>query len=98
MKPKQWFLTDPAIEDAIVERNLKGIELEKQGFEDKAIELYKQNVALDADCRHPYTRLAVIYHKRKLIDLELGILTKAVNFFPDDVWFKLRLDKRKRDV
>lgn len=53
------------IEDIIVTRNIKGIELEKSGKIDEAINLYEKNVADYADTPHPYNRLRVIYTKRK---------------------------------
>lgn len=64
--------------DTIVDRNLKGIEFEKQGMTDKAIELYEQNVADEVDTPHPYNRLAVIYRKQKQLDDEIRVLETAI--------------------
>jgi len=71
--------------DKQVERNLKGIELEKKGHTDKAIELYEQNVSESFDGNFPYDRLAIIYRKRKQIDDEIRVLKKAVWVFENVV-------------
>lgn len=49
----------------MVDRNLNGIALEKQGLVDKAIALYEENVSDLFDGDHPYDRLRVIYSKQK---------------------------------
>lgn len=54
-----------ALENIMVNRNLRGIELEKQGRVDKAIQLYEANVTDQFDGSHPYTRLRIIYTQRK---------------------------------
>ena len=56
------------IEDIIVDRNIKGTELEKSGQLEEAINLYEKNIADYADTPHPYNRLRVIYSKRKQYD------------------------------
>jgi tetratricopeptide (TPR) repeat protein len=48
----------------MVERNLKGGELEKAGQVDKAIKLYEQNVADKAETNYAYQRLRIIYTKQ----------------------------------
>jgi tetratricopeptide (TPR) repeat protein len=53
-----------SLEGKIVDRNLKGIELEKLGKEDQAIALYEANVADQFDGSHPYNRLRIIYKSR----------------------------------
>lgn len=68
-----------------VERNLKGIELEKKGDIDKAIELYEQNISENFIGNHPYDRLAIIYRKRNQIDDEIRALEKAVWVFKNIV-------------
>jgi len=74
-----------------VERNLKGIELEKKGHTDKAIELYKQNISENFIGNHPYDRLAIIYRKRNQIDDEIRVLKKAI-------WvFKNIVNKKRQD-
>ena len=67
--------------DKQVERNLKGVELEKKGRTDKAIELYEQNVSENFDGNHPYDRLAIIYRKRNQMDDEIRVLEKAIWVF-----------------
>jgi tetratricopeptide (TPR) repeat protein len=64
-----------------VDRNLKGIELEKEGYVDNAIELYELNVKARFDGNGPYDRLATIYRKRKQYDEEIRVLEQAVNVF-----------------
>lgn len=51
--------------DLAVDRNLKGIELERAGDIDGAILLYEANLADGFDGDHPYDRLRVIYTRRK---------------------------------
>jgi len=62
-------------------RNMKGIELEKQGKIDEAIELYEQNIAENCDGSHPYMRLAILYRKKKSYDNEIRVLKKAIYVF-----------------
>ncbi len=50
--------------DVMVDRNLNGRTLEKQGNVDKAVALYEKNVLDLFDGSHPYERLRVIYAKR----------------------------------
>ena len=68
-----------------VDNNLNGIELEKQGKESKAIELYKKNVAKRFDGNHPYDRLAIYYRKNKDYDNEIKVLETAIDVFTHDV-------------
>ena len=67
-----------------VDRNLKGIKLEKAGKIDEAIKLYEMNINESFDGNHPYDRLAIIYRKRKQFDDEIRVLEKAVR-----VWKKM---------
>ena len=67
----------------IVERNLKGQQLEKQGDIQGAIRLYEQNVADKADVPFPYNRLAIIYRKQKRVDDEIRILEKAIKAYKE---------------
>lgn len=53
-----------ALEGAMVDRNMKGIALEKQGKEDKVIALYEANIADQFDGSHPYNRLRILYKAR----------------------------------
>lgn len=56
------------IEDKIVERNMKGQQLEKELRIDEAIKLYEKNIAEFADTPYPYERLRIIFTKRKQYD------------------------------
>lgn len=68
----------------MVDRNLKGIELEKKGDIENAIILYEENVVDEFEGAHPYQRLAVIYRKRKQYDDEIKVLKKAIQVFSDN--------------
>jgi tetratricopeptide (TPR) repeat protein len=88
-----------------VERNLKGIELERAGEVEKAIELYEANISEEFEGNHPYDRLAIIYRKYGRIDDEIRVLQEAIQVFRINVNehrmdrepklenFKKRLDK-----
>jgi len=65
------------IEGIWVARNLEGSELEKAGKVDEAIALYEKNIKEGFDGSHPYTRLAIIYRRRKLFDDEARVIKKA---------------------
>jgi hypothetical protein len=56
------------------ERNIKGKEFEASGEIDKAIELYEQNLTLGSIAPFPYTRLSIIYKKRKDLKNEIRVL------------------------
>lgn len=75
-----------------VDRNLKGIQLEKQGKVEQAIILYEENVKESFEGNHPYDRLAVIYRKNKLYNEEKRVLEKAIKVFEEYVSIK-RLDR-----
>ena len=83
------------IESIIVDRNLKGKELEKQDKIEEAIALYELNVNDEVDTPFPYDRLAVIYRKQKRFDNEVKVLEKAVKMFPKNEKFKIQLEKQK---
>ena len=83
------------IENNWVNRNLKGIKLEKEGKIDKAIKLYEKNIEEEFDGSHPYTRLAIIYSKKGLLDDEIRVLEKAVWVF-EDVVYKERDDRSQK--
>lgn len=74
------------------ERNLKGIELEKQGRVEEAIKLYEQNIEENFEGSHPYTRLAIIYSKQKRKDDEIRVLKRAIYVF-ENIIPNLRGDK-----
>ena len=83
------------IENNWVNRNLKGIKLEKEGKIDKAIKLYEKNIEEEFDGSHPYTRLAIIYSKKGLLDDEIRVLKKAVWVF-ENVVYKERGDRLQK--
>ena len=64
-----------------VDRNLKGIKLEKTGKVDEAIKLYEININENFVGNHPYDRLAIIYRKRKQFDDEIRVLERAVTLW-----------------
>ena len=73
--PNEVIPNDP------VDRNLRGIELEKLGKVDNAIELYELNVRDNDDGTHPYERLAIIYRRRKRVEDEISVLERGVWVF-----------------
>lgn len=94
------FPTPPLTQD--VSNNLDGIEAEKAGNLEEAIQLYEINVAQGFDGTHPYKRLAIIYRKQKRYDDEIRVLKAAINVFskvqrtdgePKLDYFKERLEK-----
>jgi hypothetical protein len=62
--------------DQMVDRNLRGTQLERAGREDAAIVLYEANVADGFDGDHPYDRLRAIHTRRK--DLARALQVCAV--------------------
>ena len=82
------------IEDTMVNRNLKGIELEKKGNMEDAVKLYEQNITDEFDGTHPYNRLAIIYRKKGQIEDEIKVLKKAMQVLKSNK-FKERLKKAK---
>jgi tetratricopeptide (TPR) repeat protein len=84
-----WGRDKPMSEfDRQVERNLRGIELEKSGRVDEAILMYEANLRDNFEGNHPYDRLATIYRKRNEIDEEIRVLEKAIWVFQNvvDKW------------
>ena len=90
----------------MVDNNLNGIELEKNGKVDEAVKLYEKNVSMGFEGNHPYDRLAIIYRKNKDYDNEIRVLEKAIAVFekvnpsrpdrdPKLQRFKDRLEKAK---
>jgi len=99
--------------DIMVDRNNKGIELEKKGDIEDAIKLYEQNVADEFFGTHPYDRLAIIYRKRKQFDDEIRILKRKISInqeglhyflehypkdFPKELIEKAKSFKQIRDI
>lgn len=75
-----------------VERNLKGIQFEKEGNVEQAIKLYEANVKENFEGNHPYDRLAVIYGKQGRIDDQIRVLERAVWVF-ENIVYKERADR-----
>jgi len=80
------------IENNMVNRNLKGRELEKECKIDEAIELYEKNIKEEFDGNYPYERLAIIYSKKGLLEDEIRVLEKAVWVF-ENIVYKDRSDR-----
>ncbi len=76
--PKSNILPMEINENLQAERNLKGVEFEKTGNLEKAIELYEENVAESFKGNHPYDRLATIYKNQLDLDNEIRVLEKAI--------------------
>ncbi len=68
-------------EERNVTDNLKGIEYEKAGDIDTAIEIYERVVARNFDGSHPYDRLSILYRKRGDFKAEEAVLKKAIAIF-----------------
>jgi tetratricopeptide (TPR) repeat protein len=93
-----------------VERNLKGVQFEKEGQIDRSIELYEANIKENFEGNHPYDRLAAIYRKQGRVDDEIRVLEKAVWVFENIVYqgradrlpklqrFQKQLDKAKKII
>jgi tetratricopeptide (TPR) repeat protein len=75
------------------ERNMRGIELEKQGKIDEAIEFYELNVKSGIDGNHPYDRLAIIFRNRKQYKDEIRVLEKAIK-----VYSKIKVKARQEEI
>jgi len=80
------------IENNLLNRNLKGRELEKEFKIDEAIELYEKNIKEEFDGNYPYERLAIIYSKKGLLEDEIRVLEKAVWVF-ENIVYKGRSDR-----
>jgi len=78
----------------MVDRNNKGIELEKKGDIGSAIKLYEQNVADEFFGTHPYDRLTIIYRRKKQFDDEIRIIKRAIEII-GDIKYRKRLEKAK---
>lgn len=95
------------MDDKMLNNNLLGIQMEKEGKINEAIKLYEYNIAHRFEGNHPYDRLAIIYRKNKRFNDEIRVLTKAIDVFEKDVSndrpdkfpkldkFKKRLNKAK---
>lgn len=66
------------ISQRLFARNVRGVELERAGKVDRAIDVYEANVADMFGGNHPYDRLRVIYSKRKQYDQALRVCRSFV--------------------
>jgi tetratricopeptide (TPR) repeat protein len=77
--------TDPAEDrDTLVEqtrRNLDGMELERAGRMDLAIELYEQNLEDGFEGDWPYGRLVAFYEREGRLDEAERVLNRAIEVF-----------------
>lgn len=62
-------------------RNNAGIEFEKAGETDKAIEVYEDNVAEGYPALHAFNRLMVLYRRRKDYANEIRVIKRAIEVF-----------------
>jgi hypothetical protein len=61
-----------------LDRNLAGIQAEKQGDIDTAIAKYERNVGEMSGGNHPYERLRIIYRRRKQYDDAIRVCQRFV--------------------
>lgn len=73
--------------------NNLGIQQEKEGKIDEAIETYEQNVKIGYPAHHSYKRLMVLYSKKHDKENELRITRLAVEKFPEELEYQKRLAK-----
>lgn len=82
-----------------VELNNKGIELEKNGEADAAIEVYEKNIKPGCwPARHSFDRLLVLYRKRKDYTNELRVCKAAIELFDGEVKYKERMVKINKRI
>lgn len=82
-----------------VDLNNKGIELEKNGETDAAIEVYEKNIKPGCwPARHSFDRLLVLYRKRKDYANELRVCKAAIGLFDGEVKYKERMVKINKRI
>lgn len=74
---------DAIIQECANSNNL-GIQYEKEGDIDAAIEVYEKNTLLNYPATHSYERLMVLYRKRKEYSKEIAVIEKAIELFSDE--------------
>jgi tetratricopeptide (TPR) repeat protein len=62
-------------------RNLEGMDLERSGQIERAVELYERNVAEGFEGDWPYGRLVAYYEKEGRLDEAERILQRAIDVF-----------------
>lgn len=83
--------------DKTAELNCKGIELEKEGDIDAAIEVYEENIKLGCNATHSYDRLGVIYRKRNDVENEKRVLCRRYEVYKLDKYSLAKELKRIDD-
>ena len=81
-----------------VDRNLKGIELEKLGKIDNAKLLYEKNIEELTDTPHPYERLSLIYFKQGKYEDALKIIELFFKYAVQNQSILDKLKKRKERI
>lgn len=61
--------------------NCIGIEYEKNGEVDKAIEVYEKNIKIGYPATHSYDRLMKIYRRLRLYEREQEVIKRAIYIF-----------------
>ena len=84
-KFKEHIQTEPFAEANYFEECSRliglGINLEKEGMIDEAINVYEKSIVPQLPAKHPYERLAILYRKRKDYVNEIRVLTTAISVF-----------------
>ena len=84
-KLKKPIQTEPFAESNHLEECSRliglGINLEKEGMIDEAINVYEKSIVPQLTAKHPYERLAILYRKRKNYVNEIRVLTTAISVF-----------------
>lgn len=73
----------------------RGLNLEKEGNLDKAIEVYESCIKERCNNVTPYDRLIILYRKQKEKESEIRVLELAVLLFPNIDKYELKLRKLK---
>ena len=74
-------MSDRAQQEEQTRRNVDGMELERNGRLDLALELYEQNVAEGFEGDWPYGRLVAYYEKLGRYDEAERVLNRAIEVF-----------------
>jgi tetratricopeptide (TPR) repeat protein len=76
-KTRNWY----NLINKTAELNTKGIEFEKEGKIDEAINVYEENIKLQYPASHAYNRLMVLYRKKKEPQNEIRVIKFAIELF-----------------
>lgn len=80
---KQWEEFNNRINQCS-ELNSKGIKLEKEGRIEDAIRVYEENILYRYPATHSYTRLMVLYRRKKDYKNELRVIRTAIDVFMEE--------------